>query len=182
VVSTNSYRNGQARHSGGFTYLVVLFVVVLMGTGLAKAGVLWQTAQKRDREEELLFVGHQYAKAIELYYLNTPGRTKRYPRELGDLIKDARQQGIKRYLRKLYRDPITGNAEWGIVTAPDGGIAGVYSLSTAEPLKKANFNYIDRAFSDKARYSEWVFGYLASGPGGAGPTSASEIRQRVPPK
>lgn len=159
---------------------MVLFVVVLMGTGLAKAGVLWQTAQKRDGEEELLFVGHQYAKAIELYYLNTPGQIKRYPRELGDLLKDARQQGIKRYLRKLYADPITGKAEWGIVNAPDGGIAGVYSLSTAEPLKKANFKYVDRAFADKTRYSEWIFGYLATGPGKPAPAAESSARQSAP--
>jgi hypothetical protein len=160
----------------------VLFVVVLMGTGLAKAGVLWQTAQTREREEELLFIGHQFAKAIELYYLNTPGPVKRYPRELGDLVKDARQQGIKRYLRKVYRDPMTGKAEWGVVNAPDGGIAGVYSLSTAEPLKKANFNYVDRTLNDKARYSEWVFGYLASGPGRPGSASAPAMRQTMPIK
>jgi type II secretory pathway pseudopilin PulG len=161
-----------AHRNGGFTYLVVLSVIVLMGAGLAKAGELWQTAQKREREEELLFIGNEYRRAIQLYYINTPGPVKRYPRELADLLKDVRQQGIKPHLRKLYRDPITGKAEWGLVTAPDGGIAGVFSLSEAEPLKKANFKYVDRTFAEKMRYADWVFVYGIAPPGPAAPSTA----------
>lgn len=31
--------------------------------------------------------------------------------------------------RGIYADPFSGKAQWGLVAAPQGGIAGVYSLS-----------------------------------------------------
>ena len=48
-----------------------------------------------------------------------------------------------RHLRRLYRDPITGQDEWGLVEAPGGGVMGVYSRSEDEPIKSGNFS--DRA-------------------------------------
>src|SRR5205807_712603 len=41
-----------ARRAGGFTYLTVLFIVAIMGIGLALAGTVWQTAALREREAE----------------------------------------------------------------------------------------------------------------------------------
>jgi hypothetical protein len=135
---------------------------------------VWQTVQKRDKEDELLFVGDQIRRAIALFYANTPGGAERYPRNLEDLLKDPRYPGVRRYLRRLYRDPITGRAEWGLVKAGDL-ITGVYSLSEAEPLKKSGFRRIDRNFEGKTKYSEWVFlpsvgqGAGVIPPGGFGP-------------
>lgn len=144
----------------GFTYLTVLFIIALMGIMLATTGMLWHTAQMRQKEQDLLFVGNEYRKAIQLYYLNTPGSVKQYPRDLSDLLKDPRQTTVKRYLRKIYHDPITGGTDWGIVRSPDGGIAGVYSRSGALPLKTANFSKADIDFKGKEKYSEWQFTYL----------------------
>jgi hypothetical protein len=148
--------------AAGFTYVLVLFLVALLSAMVAKAGELWHTAQVREREVDLLFVGNQYRKAIEMYYVNTPGPVKRYPRELSDLLQDPRQQAVRRYVRKLYRDPVTRKSEWGIVKATDGGIAGVYSLSNDEPMKKANFVTANQDFRDKTKYSDWKFVYLVA--------------------
>lgn len=138
----------------GFTYLTILFVVAIMGAGLALVGGVWHTAAVREREAELLYVGNQYRRAIERYYLSGP---RQYPRALEDLLRDQRKPGIERYLRNLHPDPITGKSEWGVLKAPDGGIMGVYSLSEDKPLRSANFRARDTAFEGAARYSDWKF-------------------------
>jgi type II secretory pathway pseudopilin PulG len=143
--------------SKGFTYLTILFVVAIMGIGLALVGQMWQTVAVREREAELLQVGNEYRKAIERYYLSGP---RQYPRTLADLLMDPRQPGTARYLRKLYPDPVSGKDEWGLVPAPDGGIAGVYSVSESAPLKSAGFAVRDNGFEGKSKYSEWKFVYV----------------------
>jgi type II secretory pathway pseudopilin PulG len=139
----------------GFAYLALLFIVAIMGAGLALVGEAWHTAAMRDKEAELLYVGDQYRKAIEHYYLAGP---RQYPRALEDLLKDARKPGTERYLRQLYPDPITGK-DWVLVRAPDGGIAGVHSASEAKPLKTANFSPQEAGFEKAEKYSDWVFVY-----------------------
>jgi type II secretory pathway pseudopilin PulG len=152
----------------GYTYLTLLFALAFMGAGLAAASSLWHTAQMREKERELLYVGDQYRKAIEAYYM----QAKQYPRELTQLLRDQRVPGVRRYLRKLYRDPMTGKNDWGLVKAPDGGIAGVYSLSEEVPFKQANFTKDYAAFTGKAKYSDWKFAHLPPGAPGSAPQGA----------
>ena len=137
----------------GFTYLAALFAVAILGGGLALAGEVWETSAKREKEAELLFIGNEYRKAIERYFLSGQ---QQYPRSLEDLLKDRRRPGTVRYLRKLYPDPLTGK-DWGLVKAPDGGILGVHSLSEDKPLKVAGFRPRDAAFEGTQKYSEWKF-------------------------
>ena len=145
------------RRNEGFTYLAILFVVAIMGTGLALVGEVWATATLRERESDLLNVGNEYRKAIGRYYIAGP---RQYPRTLEDMLKDPRQAGTVRHLRKLYPDPIAGKSNWGLVRAPDGGIAGVYSLSDERPLKSGGFAVRDKEFESKQKYSEWKFVYV----------------------
>jgi type II secretory pathway pseudopilin PulG len=153
--------------SRGFTYMTVLFIVAVITAGLALVGEVWETAAKREKETELLFVGNQYRKAITRYYL--AGKNQ-YPRTLEDLLKDPRQPGTVRYLRRLYPDPLTGKADWSIVKAPDGGIAGVSSLSEQKPLKSANFRQRDAGFEAAQTYADWKFIYSPTAPGQGAPT------------
>lgn len=148
----------------GFTYLAVLFMVALMGLALTGIGTVWHTAAQREKERELLYVGKQFRRAIESYYESSPGALKKYPSSLDELLKDSRFPNIRRHLRRIYRDPVGGGKEWGIIRAPQGGIMGVHSLSTEAPLKKARFREADRGLSDKARYADWQFVYLPSQP------------------
>jgi type II secretory pathway pseudopilin PulG len=144
----------------GFTYLTILFAIAFIGIGLALTGEVWHTAVLRDKEAQLLYAGNQYRRAIERYYLGGP---RQYPRTLEDLLKDPRKPNTERYLRKLYFDPITGNAEWGLVKAPDGGVMGVYSLSELKPMKTAGFAVYNRPFEGAAKYSDWKFVYQPAG-------------------
>lgn len=143
----------------GFTYLSVIFLLALMSLSLALVGQAWSLAKRREQEKQLIFMGHQFRRAIQRYYAHTPGVTKHYPKNLEDLLADARYAGMQRYLRKIYRDPVTGKAEWGMVAGPGGTIMGVYSLSTLEPLKKSNFTMADQSFENKRSYTDWKFIY-----------------------
>jgi type II secretory pathway pseudopilin PulG len=152
----------------GFTYLTLLFMVAILAGGAALAGEVWETSAKREKEAELLHVGNEYRKAIERYYLSG---VRQYPKNLADLLKDPRQPGTVRHLRRLYPDPITGKDEWGLVKSADGGFAGVYSLSEAAPLKSAGFAVRDAAFEGKAKYADWQFVYAPAQPAAAKPAT-----------
>lgn len=143
----------QRRTCGGFTYLTALFIIVIMGVGFAMLSELWHTASLREKEADLLYVGNQYRRAIEQYHAIVPNQ---YPRTFADLLKDPRAPNVRRHLRQLYPDPMTGT-EWMLIKSPDGGIMGVYSRSEERPLKIANFSPRDRAFSGAAKYSDWKF-------------------------
>lgn len=161
----------RAGGQNGFTYVAMLFVVALVGIGLAAKGVQWQTERKREKEKQLLFIGEEFRKAIALYYYRTPGVAREYPNSLDDLIEDNRYPGIQRYLREIYRDPMTGRREWGLIHHTQGGIIGVHSLSKGEPMKNARFSPQQHALAGKTSYAEWQFIFVpvATGPATATP-------------
>lgn len=150
------------RYSGGFTYIGLMILVALMGIGLALAGQGWHVATQREKEQELLFVGDQFRNAIARYYEASPGGVKKFPNALEDLLEDRRYPTMKRHLRRIYRDPLTGETTWGMVEAPTGGIMAVYSLSDREPRKTAGFRERDEAFTGATSYADWKFGYAAT--------------------
>lgn len=143
----------------GFTYLLMLFAVAIAGAILATGSVYWSQFMQREREADLINIGHEYRRAIGLYYERSPGGIKRYPNSLSDLIADPRHPTIQRYLRKNYKDPMSNSDKWGIVAAPEGGIMGIYSLSTLIPIKQGNFSDVDSEFSAQRSYSGWRFVY-----------------------
>jgi len=152
----------------GFTYLGLLLIVAAMGAGMAAFGELASQAARREKETELLFVGDAYRNAIGQYYESSPAGNKRYPQKLDALLRDERFVFTRRYLRRLYADPVTGK-EWATVQAPDGGIMGVYSKSEASPAKSGNFPPGYEAFTDARRYADWQFVYSQPA---AGPTAS----------
>jgi type II secretory pathway pseudopilin PulG len=90
-----------------------------------------------------------------------------YPATLEELLKDERFPGVRRHLRKVFVDPMTGKAEWGLVQV-SGRIVGIHSLSTAVPIKQAGFEGDEQAFTGAQSYAEWVFGSVAQMPAPAG--------------
>ena len=124
------HRCGRQR---GFTYSGLLFLVVLVTLALSGVATVWHTIAQREREAELLFVGEQISRAIESYYRQSPARAQ-LPRSLQDLLLDDRFLFVKRHLRRIYRDPMTGSTEWGLVMLGDG-VTGIYSLSTDKPIR-----------------------------------------------
>lgn len=156
------------RRARGFTYIGLLAVVVLIGVFLAAAGEVAATAAQRERETQLLWVGHQYRVAIGRYW----AQRRTYPKTLEELLGSAPDAQLQiRYLRRLYPDPMTNALDWALLRAPDGGITGVASSSSRAPLKTDRFEPVDQAFASTstATYGDWQFTFL---PGG--------VRRRAP--
>jgi len=140
----------------GFTYLGVLFLIALMAAALAAVAIVWSTYSKREKEAELLFIGAQFVDAIKSYQGNTPGAAQ-LPQTLDDLVEDKRVPNIRRHLRKIYVDPMTRKAVWGLVQVPGGGIAGVYSLSEDRPISDPDLPGRASAAAPAEKYSDWKF-------------------------
>lgn len=145
----------------GFTYLWVLLTVALMGLGLASAVEVASTAVQRDKERQLISIGREFRAAIRRYYdAQIEAGRHMYPKTLEDLLKDPRVPGVRRHLRKIYVDPMTGRAEWGLLQV-DGRIVGVYSLSTRAAIKQQGFDPDESAFVGKKTLDDWVFAFPA---------------------
>lgn len=143
----------------GFTYLGLLVLVAVIGLALGAGAEVAATAARREREAQLLWVGHQYRAAIGRYW----SRKRAYPRALEDLLGDAPDAPLQaRYLRQLYPDPMTNAVDWELLQSPIGGIMGVASRSKRAPLKTAHFDEIDRDFADATTYGDWQFTFQAA--------------------
>lgn len=143
------------RRARGFGYLMVLFALAAIGIGLAVAGEVWRTAGQREREAQLLFVGHQFRLALASYRDSSPPGVPIAPTTLDDLLDDKRFPVPRRHLRKLWKDPMTGGADWGLVKVGDR-IVGVHTTDEREPLRTA-FAKRDAEFAGAASYAQWVF-------------------------
>ncbi|MBT1072489.1 type II secretion system protein [Pelotalea chapellei] len=151
----------------GFTYLMALMLIMIMGIMMGMVGQSWKTIIQREREEELLFRGVQIRDAIARWYKPRTSGTSapRQPTplwELKDLLDDPSTPSTDPYLRKLYLDPITGK-EWEVIKDPNKGIVGVASTSPAKPLKIGGFPDDLKDFTEKQKYSDWKFIYTAAG-------------------
>lgn len=152
---------GGHRSQRGFTYLAVLFMVVAMGIAMAAAGEVWRTSAQREKEAQLLFVGREYREAIERYFKNSSGIGE-YPRTLEDLLLDRRHPQVRRYLRRLYADPLAApGSPWGLVKVGDR-ITGVYSLASGKPFRQTGFGKGEDGFAAAGSYGDWRFIYLGA--------------------
>jgi type II secretory pathway pseudopilin PulG len=114
------------RRSGesGFTLAALAVVVTVLGVMLAMALPFWSTYIQREKEEELIFRGLQYAEAIRLF----ERRFGRDPVRLEELIE------VKpRCIRQLWKDPITDSKNWGLVFAGAAGRRGGPRGQAPEP-------------------------------------------------
>ena len=141
----------------GVALIGVLVAVTLLGLLSGIAGSTWHSIVQRAKEEELLWRGNQYRRAIEAYYKTVKaGTVATLPRNLDSLIRDERSAATLRHLRKLYPDPITGD-DWDLIKDPSGKITGVKSSSPLEPFKKDGFSEENKDFAEKTAYNEWEF-------------------------
>ncbi len=146
----------------GFTYLGLLMFIAISGILLAVIGQVWHVEAQREKERELLFIGEQFRSAIGSYYRTSPSDPKQYPLTLQDLLVDQRFPVERHHLRKIYREPFTGRAEWGLIK-DQGRIVGIHSLSDIKPLKQAGFSGQQDNFNHAENYQRWLFVYGRDG-------------------
>jgi type II secretory pathway pseudopilin PulG len=144
----------------GFTYIGLLIIVALVAAGATAALGAGAAVQRRGAEAELLAIGLEFRQALQSYADATPIGQPTDPRELAELLRDPRYPGVRRHLRRLYPDPLTGNLEWGIVRSPDGRIVGLHSLSRTATIRHVEFPVGLEAFEKAEHHDEWVFALL----------------------
>lgn len=170
TVTGKGIRRGR-RGQRGVTYLIVLFLVALVGMGLAALGTVWQTEMQRERERELLFIGEQFANALWRYYDSSP-EPKTYPRRLEDLLEDRRHQVPRRHLRQIFVDPMTGRRDWVLIVV-GGQITAVRSRSTATTIVHAGFPPGWEELAGAKTHAEWLFTPLAPRAGTTAPAATA---------
>jgi type II secretory pathway pseudopilin PulG len=142
---------------GGFTYFMLLWWVALSGIMLAALSQQWAFERRREKEAEMVARAQEITSAIAAYRQAVP--TGAWPHSLQDLVEDRRGPRTLRHLRRIWVDPLTGRADWGLVrhspppgnggAAPaEGGIQGVYSRAPGTPI---------RAPAGTKTYDEWRF-------------------------
>ena len=151
-------RRPRKRRSGGFTYLSLIILVAIIGLVSASALKLGSVLQRSRAEQELLDIGAAFSDALQSYANATPAGFPPQPPSLKELLKDPRFPTVRRHLRKVFVDPMTGKAEWGIAYLGDKvGVLAVYSLSDAKPVKIGNFPQRFQGLAGKQKISEWRF-------------------------
>lgn len=139
----------------GFSYIMLMVAIVVMGVAMSVAARQWKTMVQRELEADLLAKGIEIQNALALYSASKkagrvmPGEV--YPQTLADLTRLP-----KPFLRKVYGDPV-GHGEWEVVRARSGGIMGVRSRSRSRPIRQSNFPLAVRHFEGKPTYYDWVF-------------------------
>ena len=113
-------RRATRRGEDGYILLALLLIVALMiiAAAVILPSITFQI--RRDREEELVHRGVQYSRAIRAYYK----KFGRYPTK----IEDLESSNNLRFLRKRYKDPMTGKdfklLHYGEVQMTLGGLGG----------------------------------------------------------
>jgi len=141
----------------GYTYLLVLFLVAGLGLITAGVGQTWQARAQREREQALISIGVEMARALKHYHDRSPEGAKVWPQNLEVLLEDRRFPTPQRHLRRIYRDPMTRRANWGLEREGDR-IVGIYSLSEKKPFRQHDLPpELGEAVSGAQSYREWVF-------------------------
>jgi hypothetical protein len=123
----------QRQSEGGYAILLVLLGAALMAVYLVRALPREAMSAQRIREERLIDRGEQYKRAIQLYFREN----KKYPEEIDDLEET---NGV-RYLRRRYKDPMTGEDEWRLIHIGTNGRfkdSLIYDLEDPEELQSAD--------------------------------------------
>jgi hypothetical protein len=145
------------RQEAGFSYLMVMMAVTVMGLIMTMAARQWKTMIQRELEADLLAKGIEIQTALALYSAHAklgrvmPGEV--YPQTLAELTRSPNP-----FLRKVYLDPV-GRDEWHLIHAPTGGIMGVRSKSRERPIKQGDFPPAVRHFQGTPTYFDWAFQY-----------------------
>jgi type II secretory pathway pseudopilin PulG len=96
-----------ARRAPGYAFVVMMIAVTVMLIALtASLPSVYQEGQ-REREEELIFRGNEYARAIYLFQR----QFHRYPASVKELLHTNNLS----FLRHAYRDPMTPDGQWRFI-------------------------------------------------------------------
>jgi type II secretory pathway pseudopilin PulG len=164
----------RASDEQGYVLLTLILFVALLAVAMTVMAPVISQQVKRDREEELIHRGVQYSRAIK-HFVKKFGR---YPTK----IEDLESTNNVRFLRKRYKDPITGKdfkiLHLGEVQTSFGpGIAGATSVANLAAASQATGGaFGNSAFGNNSSFGGSTLGgnnlggssFGGSNPGGSG--------------
>lgn len=158
--------------------LAAIFLCILLLISIAIAAPKMARSIQRDKEMETIHRGEQYRRAIQLYYR----KFGNYPTSIDQLVETNQM----RFLRKKYKDPLTGKDDWKPVlfgqahvrplgffgqplmaAAGMAGMAGMNASMYAPVQAATDANGVPIAPSDGSS-ATGASGSAASSPGGSG--------------
>ena len=127
--SKRAYRRGES----GYALLFVIFLVASIMLFAAAANPNALTQGRRQKEEEMIWRGNQYVRAVSLFYR----KNGRYPQNLEELAKP--NAANVHFLRKAYAEPMnTADGSWRLIyVAPTGQLIGSVHFRTLQEMAVA---------------------------------------------
>ena len=111
-----SIKSSRARSKeSGYVLLAVMLTLMLMLIALSVEAPRIAQQIKREKEEELVHRGKDYATAVKRFVHKNGGR---YPLS----VEQLENTNHIRFLRKKYVDPMTGDSDWKMVHAGEAEI------------------------------------------------------------
>lgn len=109
---TSAPRPGEA----GYNLVMLVMAITVLNVLVAVALPMWSHRIRREKEEEAIFRGLQYAEAIRVFQQ----RFGRYPASLEELVEVE-----PRSIRRLWKEPLSQHGQFGLVVeAPRAQVAG----------------------------------------------------------
>ena len=146
----------QRRADAGYAMAVLLVGLVIMSVMLTVAMPVWHQMMQREKEEELIFRGTQYARAVGLFQRKYAGG---FPPSVDVLVQ-------QKFLRKKYKDPMVADGEFQLIPpgAMQAGQTGPSLPTTAasRPGQTSSF----QASSGTSRPTQTGLGGLSAGVAG----------------
>jgi len=163
----SAIRNPQSAIEAGFTLLELIIALGIIAILTAGAIPVAKNFVKREKEIELRRNLREIRKAIDAYQISCqvgqigqldkpPPENMCYPEKLEVLVEGVvplnQVEGRIRWLRRIPKDPFTGNTDWGTRSVDDDpdsigagghGVYDVYSKST------------EKALDGKTKYKDW---------------------------
>jgi hypothetical protein len=117
------------RSERGYALLVVIFLVTVLFLSTMVVVPNLLTEGQREKEKEMIWRGHQYARGVKLHFR----KTGRFPTSLEDLTKP--KVGSLRFMRQAYKDPMNKeDGSWRFIyIGPMGQLIG--SLKPPQNLR-----------------------------------------------
>jgi general secretion pathway protein G len=165
--SKSAIRNPQSAIQSGFTLLELVIALGVIAILAAGAIPVARNFIRREKEIELRRNLREIRKAIDAYHLactagligqldKPPMENRCYPESLEALVEgivpEGQIDGRIRWLRRVPKDPFTGNTEWGTRSIDDdpdsatGGSNGVFDVYSKSEGK---------ALDGKTMYKDW---------------------------
>jgi hypothetical protein len=123
-----NHRKGRPSEAG-FTFLLALFMVVAITVGAEVVLQNMATEGRRQREQEVVWRGNQWVRAIRMYYR----KTGHYPQTADDL-----EMGLPdlHFLRPAaYKDPMNPDDSWRFIyTSGNGQLIGSVRYATLQQM------------------------------------------------